>query len=125
MITWNNPIPNGLWYVISPLPAAIEFDGVNYHLRIPSIPRFGYASSSLSDCQNEYIEKATDTLVTPVVLEPEILGLVDPPDGSTIAVVLSSGGSYAVGVWSEGAQTLTVTARVIAATQISAWSSLP
>jgi hypothetical protein len=123
-MTWTNPL-SILWYVTTPTPGVIIFNGSVYTLSMPGISGFAYQASNLSAAQSEYVTQATTLLATSIALNPQVPALSLPADQQIVAVELTNNGGFAIGTWSSANQNLTVAAQTIPVASIVAWSSLP
>jgi len=124
MTSWDNPTTN-LWYVTTPTPGVITFDGSYYYLLMSGIPNFRYHTSTLSDAQNQYVLQATALLSAPINLNSQLLSLTPPTDGLTILVYLGmvdGTETFAIGTWNNESQTVTVAAQTIPASSVQFFS---
>jgi hypothetical protein len=124
-MTWNNPIPNSLWFTTLPTPATIVFDGTYYNLFVPALgASYKYSPTTLDGAMSEFSAQATKLLAQSITLVPSLPSLVLPADGQIVGIGTTSG-SVKVGVWSEANQSVSVAAETIPVANIVTWSPIP
>jgi hypothetical protein len=125
-MTWNNPTTN-LWYVTTPTPGVIVFDGTHYFLTMPGISMsYKFQSPNLFAAQTEYVTQATSLLATTVTLIPNLPSLSAPADQQTVAFIISgSPDQLGAGVYTAATGNITVTAATVPLSTVTTWSPLP